>query len=52
MDLERFDRQIRLFGRAGQERVTDSYVTIVGAGGTGGPDARGAAEEAGKGVPA
>jgi molybdopterin-synthase adenylyltransferase len=36
MDHERFDRQIRLFGRAGQERIADSYVTIAGAGGTGG----------------
>jgi len=36
MDQDRFDRQIRLFGRAGQERIADSYVTIVGAGGTGG----------------
>ena len=36
MDHERFDRQIRLFGKAGQERIADSYVTIVGAGGTGG----------------
>jgi molybdopterin/thiamine biosynthesis adenylyltransferase len=36
MDLERYDRQLRLFGRAGQERIADSYVTIVGNGGTGG----------------
>jgi molybdopterin-synthase adenylyltransferase len=36
MDQERFDRQIRLFGRAGQERIADTYATIVGAGGTGG----------------
>jgi molybdopterin-synthase adenylyltransferase len=36
MDHERFDRQIRLFGRAGQERIADSYIIIVGAGGTGG----------------
>ena len=35
MDQERFDRQIRLFGRAGQERITNTYATLVGAGGTG-----------------
>jgi molybdopterin/thiamine biosynthesis adenylyltransferase len=35
MDHERFDRQLRLFGRAGQERIAESYVTIVGNGGTG-----------------
>lgn len=36
MDQERFDRQIRLFGRAGQERIADTYAVLVGAGGTGG----------------
>lgn len=35
MDHERFDRQLRLFGRAGQERIAETYVTIVGNGGTG-----------------
>jgi molybdopterin/thiamine biosynthesis adenylyltransferase len=35
MDLERFDRQLRLFGPAGQKRIAESYVTIVGNGGTG-----------------
>ena len=35
MDHERFDRQLRLFGRAGQERIAESYVAIVGNGGTG-----------------
>jgi molybdopterin-synthase adenylyltransferase len=35
MDHERFDRQLRLFGRAGQERIAESHVTIVGNGGTG-----------------
>jgi molybdopterin/thiamine biosynthesis adenylyltransferase len=35
MDQERFDRQLRLFGRAGQERIAESYVTIIGNGGTG-----------------
>jgi molybdopterin/thiamine biosynthesis adenylyltransferase len=35
MDRERFDRQLRLFGPAGQERIAESYVTIVGNGGTG-----------------
>src|SRR5437868_1329711 len=35
MDLERFDRQLLLFGEAGQRRIADAYVTIVGTGGTG-----------------
>lgn len=35
MDSERFDRQLRLFGRAGQDRIAQSIVTIVGNGGTG-----------------
>ena len=35
MDLERFDRQLLLFGEAGQRRIADTYVTIVGNGGTG-----------------
>jgi molybdopterin/thiamine biosynthesis adenylyltransferase len=35
MDLERFDRQLLLFGEAGQRRIADAYVTIVGNGGTG-----------------
>jgi molybdopterin-synthase adenylyltransferase len=35
MDHERFDRQLRVFGRAGQERISESYVTIIGNGGTG-----------------
>ncbi len=35
MDQERFDRQLRLFGREGQDRIAESYVTIVGNGGTG-----------------
>lgn len=35
MDLERFDRQLLLFGLAGQERIADTRITIVGLGGTG-----------------
>jgi molybdopterin/thiamine biosynthesis adenylyltransferase len=35
MDLERFDRQLLLFGQAGQERIADTRVTIAGLGGTG-----------------
>jgi molybdopterin/thiamine biosynthesis adenylyltransferase len=35
MDLERFDRQLLLFGHAGQERIADTRVTIAGLGGTG-----------------
>jgi molybdopterin-synthase adenylyltransferase len=35
MDLERFDRQLLLFGEAGQRRIAEAYVTIVGNGGTG-----------------
>ena len=35
MDLERFDRQILLFGRDGQEKIAAARVTIVGLGGTG-----------------
>jgi molybdopterin-synthase adenylyltransferase len=35
MDLERFDRQLLLFGEAGQKEIADTYVTIVGNGGTG-----------------
>lgn len=31
----RYDRQIRAFGRAGQERIAGSHVTIVGLGGIG-----------------
>src|SRR5213593_98959 len=32
----RFERQERLFGREGQERLRDTCVTVVGAGGVGG----------------
>jgi molybdopterin/thiamine biosynthesis adenylyltransferase len=35
MDTERFDRQLLLFGVAGQEKIGDTYATIVGTGGTG-----------------
>lgn len=35
MDLERFDRQLLLFGQAGQEKIADTHVTIAGLGGTG-----------------
>ncbi len=35
MDLDRFDRQLLLFGEAGQQRIAQTYVTIVGLGGTG-----------------
>jgi molybdopterin/thiamine biosynthesis adenylyltransferase len=35
MDRERFDRQIRLFGQAGQERISEQRVAIVGLGGLG-----------------
>jgi molybdopterin/thiamine biosynthesis adenylyltransferase len=35
MDLERFDRQLLLFGQAGQEKIADTRVTIAGLGGTG-----------------
>ena len=35
MDLERFDRQLLLFGEAGQQKIAESYATIVGNGGTG-----------------
>ncbi len=33
--LERYDRQIRLFGREGQERISSSTVLVAGAGGLG-----------------
>lgn len=35
MDAGRFDRQVRAFGRVGQQRLADVRVTIVGVGGTG-----------------
>jgi molybdopterin-synthase adenylyltransferase len=35
MDLERFDRQLLLFGQAGQEKIADTRVAIAGLGGTG-----------------
>ena len=35
MDRERFDRQIQLFGDAGQEKIAAARVTIVGLGGLG-----------------
>lgn len=35
MDPERFDRQLLLFGPAGQEKIAGTHVTIVGLGGTG-----------------
>jgi molybdopterin/thiamine biosynthesis adenylyltransferase len=34
-DRERFDRQVRLFGEAGQELLRDQHVAVVGAGGGG-----------------
>ncbi len=36
-DLKRYDRQIRLFGSDGQERLKDAKVFIAGAGGLGSP---------------
>lgn len=36
-DLERYDRQIRLFGAEGQERLKKARVFIAGAGGLGSP---------------
>lgn len=35
MDLNRFDRQISLFGEEGQRKIQNSHVTVIGAGGTG-----------------
>jgi molybdopterin/thiamine biosynthesis adenylyltransferase len=35
MDLERFDRQLLLFGEAGQAKIAGTTVTIAGLGGTG-----------------
>ncbi len=35
MDLERFDRQLMLFGEAGQAKIAGTTVTIAGLGGTG-----------------
>ena len=35
MDTKRFDRQIRLFGREGQERIEKAQVGIIGLGGLG-----------------
>jgi molybdopterin/thiamine biosynthesis adenylyltransferase len=35
MDLERFDRQLLLFGREGQEKIAATRVAIVGLGGIG-----------------
>jgi molybdopterin/thiamine biosynthesis adenylyltransferase len=35
MDLDRFDRQILLFGKAGQKKIAETCVTIAGLGGTG-----------------
>jgi molybdopterin/thiamine biosynthesis adenylyltransferase len=35
MDLDRFDRQLRLFGCEGQARIADTYAAVVGCGGTG-----------------
>ena len=35
MDKERFDRQILLFGVAGQEKISSTRVAIVGLGGLG-----------------
>ena len=35
MDTDRFDRQMLLFGREGQEKISASRVAIVGLGGTG-----------------
>lgn len=36
-DLKRYDRQIKLFGTEGQERLLDAKVFIAGAGGLGSP---------------
>jgi len=36
-DLKRYDRQIKLFGAEGQEKLKDSKVFIAGAGGLGSP---------------
>jgi molybdopterin/thiamine biosynthesis adenylyltransferase len=35
MDLDRFDRQLLLFGQAGQEKIANTPVVIAGLGGTG-----------------
>jgi hypothetical protein len=35
MDLERFDRNVRLFGREGQERLRQVRVAVIGLGGLG-----------------
>ena len=35
MNIERFDRQLRFFGKAGQERLAGSRAAIVGVGGLG-----------------
>lgn len=35
MSLERFERNIRFFGRKGQERLRQAHVCVVGVGGTG-----------------
>jgi molybdopterin/thiamine biosynthesis adenylyltransferase len=40
MDLKRFDRQLLLFGRAGQEKIADTCASIAGLGGTGTPVAQ------------
>ncbi|AFK21733.1 ThiF family adenylyltransferase [Pyrococcus sp. ST04] len=36
-ELERYDRQIMLFGREGQEKLKESKVAVVGVGGLGSP---------------
>ncbi|MEM4487870.1 MAG: HesA/MoeB/ThiF family protein [Desulfurococcaceae archaeon] len=36
-ELERYERQIRLFGVAGQEKLKSSKITVVGVGGLGSP---------------
>jgi hypothetical protein len=35
IDLNRFDRQIRLFGRDGQEKLEALHIAVIGVGGTG-----------------
>ena len=35
MECERYDRQVRLFGREGQERLRKTHVAVIGVGGLG-----------------
>ena len=35
MNTGRFERQVRLFGKEGQERIKNAHVAVIGAGGIG-----------------